>query len=124
MARGARRLAALALVVAGVSGGLAAPAALAHVQIVKTNPSGTAKTSQRSVAVLFSGPIRSGTLRVYGPDGSKVSKGSGGRDPRNVDRLLVGLKDGLKPGKYTAKAKWTSADGHHQEATFGFHLKR
>jgi len=121
--RSVRRAAALALVVAGVSGALGAPAASAHVQIVKTNPSGTAKTSLGSVSILFSGPIRSGTLKVFGPDGSKVSKGAGGRDPRNVDRLLVGLKSGLKAGTYTAKAKWIAADGHHQEETFSFKLK-
>jgi len=115
---------AVAALAAALAAGLIAPAAFAHVQIVKTNPSGTAKTSQRSVSILFSGPIRSGTLKVFGPDGSKASKGPGGRDPRNVDRLLVGLKSGLRAGAYTAKAKWIAADGHHQEATFGFTLRR
>ena len=122
----ARRLksGAATLVVAVLAAALLAPAASAHVEIVKTTPAGTAKTSQRFVAVLFSGPIRSGTLKVFGPSGAKVSKGKGGRDPRNVDRLLVGLKAGLSPGKYTARAKWIAADGHHQEDSFGFRLKR
>lgn len=115
--RGAAALVAAALVAA-----LLAPAASAHVEIIKTTPAGTAKTSQRFVAVLFSGPIRSGTLKVFGPSGAKVSKGKGGRDPRNVDRLLTSLRGGLGAGRYTAEAKWTAADGHHQEASFHFRL--
>lgn len=124
MASRAMRRAVVALAAAALAAGLVAPVASAHVQIVKTNPSGSAKISQRSVSILFTGPIRSGTLKVFGPDGSKVSKGSGGRDPRNVDRLLVGLEGGLEPGSYTAKAKWIAADGHHQGASFGFKLTR
>ena len=118
------RRAVAALAATALAAGLIAPVASAHVQVVKTNPAGSAKTSQRSVSILFSGPIRSGTLKVFGPDGSKVSKGSGGRDPRNVDRLLAGLKSGLKAGSYTAKATWIAADGHHQEAAFGFKLTK
>ena len=124
MASRAMRRAVTALAVIVLVGALGASTATAHVQIVKTSPSGTAKTSQASVWVLFSGPIRSGSMKVLGPDGSKVSKGAGGRDPRNVDRLFVGLISGLVPGVYTAEAKWIAADGHHQEATFSFRLKR
>jgi len=124
MANRTMRRAVAALAATALAGAMLAPAAPAHVQIIKTNPSGSAKTTQRSVSILFSGPIRSGTLKVFGPDGSKASKGSGGRDPRNVDRLLVGLKSGLKAGTYTAKAKWIAADGHHQEENFSFKLKK
>jgi len=124
MARRIRRAAALLLIVAGLTGALGVPVASAHVTIVKTTPSKSAKTTQKFVSVLFSGPIRSGTMKVFGPQGEKVSKGTGGRDPRNVDQLLVGMKSGLTPGAYTAKATWIASDGHHQEATFGFTLKR
>lgn len=124
MGRRVAKGAAMAFAIAALAASLFAPAAFAHVQIVKTNPSGSAKTTQAAVAVLFSGPIRSGTLKVFGPDGSKASKGAGGRDPRNVDRLLVPLKSSLKVGRYTAKAKWTAADGHEQDATFHFRLER
>lgn len=115
-----------ALAVAALAAALLAPAASAHDEIVATNPpiGGTAKTTQKRVAVLFSGPIRSGTLRVFGPGGAKASKGNGGRDPRNVRRLLVALRSGLDPGRYRARVSWTAADGHHQEASFGFRLTR
>ena len=63
------------------------------------------KKTLKTVKVTFTGTIRSGTLKVYGPRGGKVSNGNGGRDPRNIRRLTVGLKSGLKVGKYTAR--WT-----------------
>lgn len=121
--RKARRVVA-AFAAAALALALLAPAASAHDEIVSTNPSGSAKKTQKRVAVLFSGPIQSGTLKVFGPAGNKVSKGTGGRDPRNVKRLVVALKSGLAVGKYTARVRWTAADGHHQEASFGFRLTR
>ncbi|MFN8218364.1 MAG: hypothetical protein U0R71_17375 [Solirubrobacterales bacterium] len=70
---------------------LAIPAtALAHVEVVATSPSGTAKTTIKHVTVTFSGPILRGSLKVFGPDGSKGSTGKGGRDPHNVQRRSQG----------------------------------
>ncbi len=104
---------------------LALPAAAsAHVEIVAKSPSGTAKTTVKRVTVTLSGPIRSGTLKVIGPDGRKVSKGTGGRDPRNFSMVSVGLRPNLAPGSYTASVAWVGADGHRQQASFGFRLKR
>ena len=37
-------------------------------------------------------PLRRGTIRVLGPGSRVVSVGKGGRDPRNINRLLVRLK--------------------------------
>jgi methionine-rich copper-binding protein CopC len=73
--------------------------------------------------VTFAGPLRSGTLRVAGPGGAAASVGRGGRDPRNVNRLLVGLKGSLRAGSY--KASWTivAADDHRQKGSFQFKLK-
>jgi methionine-rich copper-binding protein CopC len=100
--------------------------ASAHTEVRSTIPAigTTAKTSISKVTVTFTGSIRSGTLRVAGPGGKVVSAGRGGRDPRNVNRLLVGLKGSLKPGSY--KASWTTvaADGHKQQGSFQFKLKR
>ena len=98
----------------------------AHTDVKSTSPakSTTAKTSTSRVTVTFDGMLRRGTLRVTGPNGRTVSIGSGGRDPRNIKRLLVGLKRGLKSGSY--RARWTivAADGHHQRGSFRFRLKR
>jgi methionine-rich copper-binding protein CopC len=104
---------------------LAIPAmALAHVEIVATSPSGTAKTGLKRVTVTFSGPILGGSLKVFGPDGRKASRGKGGRDPHNVQRLRAPLRAHLQAGRYTAKARWTAADGHREVASFHFRLKR
>jgi methionine-rich copper-binding protein CopC len=99
--------------------------ALGHTEVASTSPASgaTAKTSIKQVTVAFTGPLRRGTLRVVGPGGKDVSVG-GGRDPRNVKRLLTGLKGSLKPGSY--KANWTivAPDGHNQKGSFRFKLKR
>ncbi len=102
-----------------------ATSALAHVTFKSSSPAkgSTVKKSLKTVKVTFSGTIRSGTLKVYGPKGGKVSKGNGGRDPRNIKRLTVALKSGLKVGKYTAKWTITAADGHKQSGSFTFRLK-
>jgi methionine-rich copper-binding protein CopC len=95
-----------------------------HEGIVATSPSGTARTTLKRVAVLFSGPILDGTIKVVGPRGAQVSKGAGRRDPRRYERLVVALKSGLVPGRYRAEVRWTSVDGHHNEGRFGFWLRR
>jgi methionine-rich copper-binding protein CopC len=98
----------------------------AHFDVKSTSPGkgATAATSLRAAKVTFTGPLRSGTLRVAAPGGKLASVGDGGRDPRNVARLRVRLKDGLSAGRY--RARWTavSADGHPQSGSFRFRLRR
>ena len=98
--------------------------AQAHTEVAKVKPSGSAKTSIRTVSVTFTGLIRSGSIRVIGPGGKVYSAGRGGRDPRNVNRLVVPLKRSLKAGTYKAKWKAVAADGHEQSGSFGFRLRR
>jgi copper resistance protein C len=102
-----------------------ATAAYAHVTVTSRSPGQgtTVKKTLKTVKVTFSGTIRSGTLKVYGPRGGKVSKGNGGRDPRNIRRLTVGLKSGLKVGKYTVKWTIVAADGHAKSGSYWFKLK-
>jgi methionine-rich copper-binding protein CopC len=103
---------------------LAAPAS-AHTEVKSSSPSkgSTASTSIRAVTVTFTQAIQRGTLKVTGPGRVKVSEGSGGRDPRKVSRLRVGLKNSLKAGRY--KVRWTikAADGHSQSGTLRFRLR-
>lgn len=105
---------------------VAAGTAFAHTKVKSTSPAKgkTARTSIDRVTVTFTGPLRRGTLRVVGPGSKVVSVGRGGRDPRNINRLLVPLKGSLKAGAY--KASWTilAADGHDQKGSFTFRLKR
>lgn len=119
-----RRAAVVATVATGALA-LGAGDALAHTEVASSSPArgGTASTSVRSVTVTFTGQIRSGTLTVR-RGGTTVSSGRGGQDPRNVKRLRVGLKRGLKAGRYTAGWTIKAADGHVQKGTFTFRLKR
>jgi methionine-rich copper-binding protein CopC len=120
------RLLAAGLLSAAVLGGAGAGTAPAHTPVESTRPSSgsSASTSVTRVTVTFSGQIRRGTLKVTGPDGRVVSRGAGGVDPRNVTRLLAGLRSNLSAGRY--KASWTmvAADGHNQRGSFSFRLKR
>lgn len=103
--------------------GVAATAALAHVNVKSTSPkrNGTAKVSAGVVTITFSGPLLRGTLKVVGP-GGQASVGGGGRDPRNIKRLAVALKGGLKPGRYRASWTLVAADTHRQKGAFAFGL--
>jgi len=103
-----------------------AATASAHVMLESTSP---ARSSHRShapaaVSMTFSGPIRSGKMTVTGPGGKTASAGKGGRDPRNIDRLLVQLKHGLKAGRYTVHASTIAADSHHQTWKWSFTVRK
>jgi methionine-rich copper-binding protein CopC len=112
------------VVLTALAVGLSAAPALAHVQVATTSPK-RGKTVKRpaSASVTFNGPIRRGTIRVVGPAG-RAASGTGGQDPRDVTRLLVELKPGLKSGTYTVKWTCVSADGHAQHGSFTFKVKR
>jgi methionine-rich copper-binding protein CopC len=103
-----------------------AATASAHTEVTSTSPASgaTAKTTIARVTVTFTGKVRSGTLRVTGPGGKVASASSGGPDPRNPSRLLVGLKRSLKPGSYTARWTVVALDGHKQKGAFTFKLRR
>ncbi len=116
------------LVVIGLLVLLAAPAtALAHQKVSSSSPArgSTVKPTITKVTVTFDGDhIQSGTLKVTGPGGKVVSIGSGGRDPRNDNRLSVRLRSGLANGSYTVRWTIVAADGHHQSGSYGFKVKK
>ena len=99
--------------------------ALAHTDVRSRSPSkgGSASTSIGSVSVTFERQIRRGSLRVVGPGGRVASSGSGGRDPRNVARVVVGLKGSLRAGGYRARYSIVAADGHKQRGSWRFRLR-
>lgn len=115
----------VALAVTLVAAALAATVALAHVDVKSRSPGkgGSASRSLGSVSVTFEGPIRSGGIRVVGPGGRVVSSGNGGRDPRNITRVKVGLKGSKSAGRYRAKYSIVAADGHRQEGSWRFRLR-
>jgi methionine-rich copper-binding protein CopC len=122
-----RRIATLvALLAAGsiLAMGPAAPAVSAHAGIVSTSPKrgATLHKVPKAVTVTFNQEIVSGTIAVR-KAGVLVSRGTGGKDPKDVRRLRVVLKTGL--GKGTYKVRWTvtAADGHHQHGSFSFTVR-
>jgi methionine-rich copper-binding protein CopC len=119
-----RRKLPLALATAATVSALATGTAFAHETVSSTSPGKgkTASTHITKVTVTFNGIPRSGSLKVTGPSGT-VSKGSGGRDPRNLKRLTVSLKSGLKAGSYKATWKIVASDGDNQSGSFSFKLK-
>jgi methionine-rich copper-binding protein CopC len=115
----------LALAAAASVSALATATAFAHETVKSTSPA-KGKTASRhitSATVTFNGQIRSGSMKVTGPGGKVVSSGQGGRDPRNVKRLRVPLKSGLKAGSYKATWKIVASDGDNQSGSFTFKLK-
>ena len=120
-----RKRVTMAFLATVVVSAVTAATAFAHTELKSTYPAKGKSASTRigSVSATFSATIRGGSIKVTGPGGKVVSSGSGGRDPRNVKRLKVPLKSGLKAGSY--KASWTmkAADGHTQTGSFTFKLK-
>jgi methionine-rich copper-binding protein CopC len=117
-----RQLAAIAAAL--VTSAVLAPAALAHVELKSSTPKARSTVRKpSSVKLTFTGPIRSGTVTVKSSGGSSATSGKGGRDPRNINRLTVPLKSGLKAGKYTVKASIVAADGHKETFAFWFKIK-
>jgi methionine-rich copper-binding protein CopC len=114
----------IALTVVTLVSMIGVSAAEAHVSVVSRSPrpGSTVSKSLRTVKITFSGQIRSGTLKVYNANGVKVSIGTGGRDPRNVRRLVTTLKTGLRAGRYTARWTCTAADGHRESGYWRFRL--
>jgi methionine-rich copper-binding protein CopC len=105
--------------------GLAAPAALAHVDVVATSPKAGAalRRPPAAVTVTFSAQILRGSIVVKNGRGSKVSLGKGGVDPRDVRRLRVRLRNGLNSGAYVVRWHVEAPDGHEQDGLFRFRVR-
>lgn len=108
-----------------MAGALAAPTATAHTAIKSTRPGSgsTVKQNITVVAVIFDGDVRKARLVVTGP-GGKSYVGSTARDPRNARRFQAKLNRKAKPGSYKVRTIWTAADGHPQQSTWSFKVKR
>ena len=113
------------LVIALAASALMAALAIAHVNVRSRSPSSgaSASTSIRTVSVTFQRPIRRGGIRVVSASGRVVSVGNGGRDPRNVARVAVGLRSSLRAGRYRARYSIVAADGHRQRGSWRFRLR-
>jgi copper resistance protein C len=113
------------LLITCVAAILAAALAIAHTDVRSRSPAkgGSASTSIGRVSVTFEQQIRRGSIRVVGPGGRVASRGSGSRDPRNVARVVVGLRGSLRAGRYRARYSIVAADGHRQRGSWRFRLR-
>lgn len=105
---------------------ITAATAFAHVTLQSTSPGAGSvqKSSPKTASATFSGEIKSGTIKVYDASNTKVSKGNGAKDPRNVKRVSTSLNADLPNGRYTAKWNITAPDGHKQSGSFSFRIKK
>jgi methionine-rich copper-binding protein CopC len=103
---------------------LAAPAAQAHLDFAASSPRNGAvlKRQPALVWVAFTAPILGGSLKVVDGRGRVVSKGKGGRDPRDKKRLRVALKPG-KPGLFRIDWSMIGPDAHHQTGSVRFRVR-
>jgi copper resistance protein C len=119
-----RKIVFIAVVALAMLATISVTAAWAHVGVASRSPrpGATVPKSLRTVKITFTGSIRGGTLKVYNAAGTKVSIGTGGRDPRNIRRLVATLKTGLRAGRFTARWTCTAADGHRESGYWRFRL--
>ncbi len=113
----------MALICTTIAAAVLAPSAMAHVTISSASPArdGRVTKSPKTASIRFSGPIRRGTIKVYRlSTGVKVSKGTGGRDPRNIKRLLTSISAKLKTGRYRVVWTITAGDGHKESGRYIF----
>jgi methionine-rich copper-binding protein CopC len=116
------RVLGVALTTAAVAAVAAVPASSHTYPASKTPRNGASKSSTRA-SITFKGTIRRGTLTVFAPNGAKVSIGSGGRDPRNIKRLVVGMKRSKPAGTYRMRWAIIAADGDYQTGVVTTSLK-
>jgi methionine-rich copper-binding protein CopC len=103
--------------------GPTAPAGSAHTGIVATSPKAGARLEKvpKHVSITFSQEILRGTI-VVRRAGVMVSRRVGGKDPSNVRRLRVAMKNGLGTGRFVVRWTITAADGHEQSGSFSFRV--
>lgn len=107
-------------VTAALTAGLAllagAPAALAHAQLVGTQPSAgsTVATEPKAVVFEFNQPVNGtlGAVKVYDAKGNEVDNGDVSHPGGRQSWMGVGLKAGLPNGTYVGTYRVISADTH------------
>lgn len=114
----------LPAVIATVAVGALAAPALAHVDLERTSPGRgkTAKTSLRTVTVSFSGSFVTGKITVVGPRREDRRP----RRPGPAEDLAAARRaePGLKPGTYRTTWRILDEDGHRQNGSFTFRLRK
>jgi methionine-rich copper-binding protein CopC len=118
-----RCLSPLLLIVALLAG---ATLALAHSQVVRTNPAANAnlQNAPRDVSILFNQKVEitPDAIAVEDASGARVDQGDA-RSESNGRVVRASLKP-LAAGAYTVKWRVKSSDSHTVEGTFSFTVRR
>ncbi|MFF7231173.1 copper resistance protein CopC [Streptomyces sioyaensis] len=100
-----------------------ATAAQAHASLVTTTPGASARLSTvpRQVGATFSEPVEAGlgSMKVYGPDGSRVDAGTS-RHGASDREIVAGVRNVSAHGTYTVAWRVVSADSHPIQGAFTF----
>lgn len=120
--RTARRLAAVLVLSTALLAIPCAPA-LAHAQLLSTEPAADAKLAESpdQVQLRFSEPVEAefSPVEVYDSGGDRVDEDNARVDPDDARVVLVDLEE-LPEGSYTVEWRVTSIDGHVVDGTYGF----
>lgn len=99
--------------------------ALAHAIVVKTSPAqgGSAPAAIGKVEVWYDAGIRDAfvALAVVSASGERVDKRDAAIDSSDAAHVSVGVNP-LTPGKYTARYRALSADGHIVSGSWEFEI--
>lgn len=103
----------------------AAPLALAHADLMSTNPAqgSTVTTAPRVVVLNFEGVIGK-VDRVTVVNSGANRAVSAKRNPKNAMQVRVTLTAKRPAGTYTVRWKVRSADGHAESGTFAFRARK
>jgi len=100
--------------------------ALAHAIVVRTSPaqSGVAAADIGKVEVWYDAGIRDAfvALAVVSASGERIDKRDAAIDSSDPSHVSVGINQ-LAPGKYTARYRALSADGHIVSGAWEFEVK-
>jgi copper transport protein len=99
--------------------------ALAHPEIVTTEPATNAEldTAPSQVRIVFNEPVEAAfaEVQVFDAQGQQVDAGDGGRDPAAATTLVATLP-AVRPGIYTTVWQVTGSDGHTIKGNFVFRI--
>jgi copper resistance protein C len=120
-----RRAEALTLLLA-LALGLFPPEALAHAQLVRSEPAARSTISQAPtrIQLWFSERLEPAyaTASVWDETGKQVDRGDARVDPDDPTRLAVSTPN-LPPGRYTVRFRVLSIDGHVVQSSYTFTLR-
>jgi hypothetical protein len=105
----------------------AAPAAVAHVHLEKSQPAADGKSAEvREIRLVFSEAVESklSTVQLQDREDRAVVEPAAERDPSDPKVLTVHLFEALPPGSYKVVWSVVAGDGHRMRGNYSFLVSR